>query len=134
MGVVRFFFFCQLRCDETAVLTLASLFLFSFDLIFLRCSQLLVYVAGGPSSGSDRGPPFSSRPLFLLLPLPINKPDRSGGFREQSIYQNNTVKHIRAVNCQALYLDCCNSTHCAFICLTQFTLSGVIIIIIIIRK
>lgn len=55
-------------------------------------------VAGGPSSGSDRGPPFSSRPLFLLIPLTINKPDRSGGFREQSISNASRVIKLAMAN------------------------------------
>lgn len=78
--------------------TLASPFLFSLDLIFLCCSQLLVYVAGGPSSGSDRGPPFSSTPLFLLIPLPMNKPERSGGFREQSISKASRLMKLAIAN------------------------------------
>lgn len=57
-----------------------------------------MYVAGGPSSGSDRGPPFSSRPLFLLIPLPMNKPERSGGFREQSSSKASRLMKLAIAN------------------------------------
>lgn len=60
--------------------TLASLFLFSNRRF---STLLLVCVAGAPSSGSERGPPFSSTSLFLLFGLP--NPARSGGSRASKL-------------------------------------------------
>lgn len=65
----------------------------TFTSIFLHLflfQQLRDKLGGAPSSGSERGLlPFSSGPLFLLLPLPMSMAARWVGFMEQSIWRED---------------------------------------------